>query len=409
MSARTVTATPRVTVLAGFSAPATDAVARSLLITDPALLLVRHDISRLREGVVRRTVRTRSTILEDELVHLVHGCAACTLREDVLPTLVRLARTRPHSDIVLALPPAVEPEALATACAQCAVDGAPVTEAVRFDSYVTVVEASAFLADLTTTDDLRHRDLHAADEDHRCVADVLARQIEYADTLVVWGRPDPTGVEEAVLHRLVPWAAHVRVGDTATVDCTALAAQLRRTGRHDPAKPGVLARALEGRTIGVDEPAGEHGVTALVFRARRPFHPQRLHAALDGLTGDTLRGRGQLWLATRPDLAVAWESAGGGIGLGSLGPWLAAMSPADRDRTGDLRRLAADLDWDPYYGDRRTVLAFIGLALDGPDLTRRLTGCLLTDAELADGEAAWAGMPDPFAGFFPAHPGQDQP
>ncbi|MGA5305722.1 CobW family GTP-binding protein [Nucisporomicrobium flavum] len=401
MSARTVTATPRVTVLAGFSAPATDAVARSLLVTDPALLLVRHDISRLREGLVRRTVRTSRAVLEDELVHLVHGCAACTLREDVLPTLVRLAATRPQSDIVLVLPPAVEPEALAAACTQCAVDGVPVTDAVRFDSYVTVVEGSAFLADLTATDDLRHRDLHAAEEDHRCVADVLARQIEYADTLVVWGRPDPTGVAETVLHRLAPWASQVRVGDTAAVDCAGLAERLRRTGRHDPAKPGVLARALEGRPIGVDEPAGEHGVTALVFRARRPFHPQRLHDALDGLTGDTLRGRGQLWLATRPDLAVAWESAGGGIGLGSRGPWLAAQPPAAWNDAGVLRRLTADLDWDPYYGDRRTVLAFIGLALDGPDLTRRLTGCLLTDAELAGGEAAWAGISDPFADFFP--------
>src|SRR5687768_10527390 len=86
---------PRVTVLAGFSAPAVEAVARSVLVTDPHLLLVRHDLTRVRDGIVRRIVRTAATVVEDVTVRLVHGCVACTLRDDVLPTLVRLSRSRP--------------------------------------------------------------------------------------------------------------------------------------------------------------------------------------------------------------------------------------------------------------------------------------------------------------------------
>jgi G3E family GTPase len=391
---------PRVTVLAGFSAEATAAVGRSLLVTDPRLLLVSHDMRRIRDGIVRRTVRTADTVLEDEVITLVHGCVSCTLREDVLPTLLRLARQHPEGDILLALPPVIEPEAVAAVCEHA---GAGAT--LRFDSYVTVVEAAGFLDDLGSTDDLRDRDLHAAAEDRRGVAEVVVRQVEYADTIVVWGRPQHDVLDDArltaLLHRLAPWATHLRVGDTATIDCTALATRLRRTGRHDPHTPGMLGRALEGLPIGIDDPNGEHGANSVLFRARRPFHPGRLHEALEELTGEALRGRGQFWIASQPDAAIGWESAGGGISLGSLGYWLAAL-PAERwHETSDLRRIAADLDWDPYYGDRRTVLALVGLHLDAELITDRLTACLLTDDELADGFAAWAAWPDPFAGYFP--------
>jgi G3E family GTPase len=139
----------------------------------------------------------------------------------------------------------------------------------------------------------------------------------------------------------------------------------------------------------------------VVFRSRRPFHPERLRDALEELTGEALRGRGQLWIASQPDTVIGWESAGGRISLGCLGYWLAALPHERWPETSDLRRLAADLDWDVYYGDRRTVLALVGLGLDADAISDRLNSCLLTDAELADGFQAWTALPDPFAGFFP--------
>ena len=383
-----------VTVLAGFSPAATAAVARSLLVTDPDMTLLSHDLGGLRDGVVRRTVRTAAEVLETAETRLVHGCVSCTLREDVLPTLARLARERPRGHLLLALPPAIEPEAIAAAR----------PTGVRLDAFLTVVEAGAFVDDLTSSDDLRDRGLHAAENDHRAVADVVARQVEFADTIIVWGTPQDdaydTGRLGTLLHRLVPWAVQTRVGDSRTVDCTALAARVLGHGRHDPARPGMLGRALEGLPIGLHDPAGEYDVNSVLFRSRRPFHPRRLFDALDELTGAT-RGRGLLWLASQPDTAIGWESAGGGVQLGNLGPWLAGV-PADRwPAASDLRRLAADLDWDPYYGDRQTVLSFVGLGLDAAALTARLTACLLTDHELAAGCDRWPDLPDPFDGFFP--------
>lgn len=400
---------PRVTVLAGFSAAATNAVARSLLVTDPSLVLVTHDLTEVRDGVVRRTVRTADEILEQGRTDLVHGCVSCTLREDVLPTLARLSRRRPGGDILLALPPAIEPEAVAAACAVSTVDGVRVTDLVSFDSFITVVEAARFSDDLVSTDDLADRGLHAAGNDDRGVADVLTRQVEFADTLVVWSHPEAEERDRltALLHRLAPWAAQVRVGDTPAVDCHALAARLLRSGRHQPGTPGMLGRTMEGYPIGVHDPVGEQGVNAMLFTSRRPLHPQRLHDALDDLTSEALRGRGQLWIATQPQTAIAWESAGGGLLLGNLGHWLAALPREHWDEASDMRRLAADADWDPYYGDRRTALSFVGFDLDTDAMTALLSGCLLTDAEIAEGADGWRDLPDPFADFFPLHDDQE--
>ncbi|GAB7046690.1 CobW family GTP-binding protein [Catenuloplanes indicus] len=396
---------PAVTVLSGFSAGAVQAAARALLIADDSLIAVRHDLTGLRHGLIGRTVETAAIVLEHTAVDLAHGCVSCTLREDALPTLARLARERPDGDLLLVLPPVVEPEAVASACAHCTIDGTPVTDTVRFDSYVTVVDADSFLDDLSSPDNLRDRGMHAADDDHRAVAEVVAHQVEFSDTVIIWSRPGTDVLEldrlDTLVHHLAPWAVRVPTGTAPSLDCTALAARVRRTGRHDPQRPGVLGLALEGRPIAVHDTDGGHSVTSIVFDTRRPFHPQRLHDALEEVTEHALRGRGQFWIASQPDTAVAFEFAGGGVSAGSLGYWLAALPTGRWAEASDDRRIAADLDWDPYYGDRRTVLALIGLDLDHEAITALLNSCLLTDAELADGFDAWRALPDPFAGCFP--------
>ncbi|MEE6262594.1 CobW family GTP-binding protein [Plantactinospora sonchi] len=395
---------PSLTVLSGFWPSATYAVARTLLAADPSLLLLRHDLKAVRDGVVRRTVRDGTGVLEDERITLAHGCVSCTLREDVLPTLVRLVHTHPGRDLVLMLPEVVEPEAVAAACVHCLVDGAPITDLLRVDSYVTVADAEHLLDGLASTDDLKTLDIHAADNDDRGLADVIVRQLEYADTVVLWGRSREGAYDtdrlSILLARMVPWATQVRV-DGDLVDAHTLDHQLRGTGRHHPETPGVLTRGLQGHLLGIHEPLPDCGVVSVVYRVRRPFHPKRLHDALEDLGAEAIRSRGHLWLASQPETVVAWDFAGGGLGLGSLGRWLTALPDGLWNHQPVHRQLAATLDWDPYYGDRHQHLVFIGLDLDPADLHRTLNRCLLTDAELADGEEAWRGYPDPFAGCFP--------
>ncbi|MEH0820126.1 MULTISPECIES: CobW family GTP-binding protein [unclassified Micromonospora] len=402
--ATTADTRPSLTVLSGFWPSATYAVARTLLAADPALLLVRHDLADLTAGTVHRIVRDAAGVLEDERITLAHGCVSCTLREDVLPTLARLARAQPHRDLLLMLPEVVEPEAVAAVCAHCLVDGAPITDLIRVDSFVTVVDAEHLLDGLAGTDDLKTLGIAAADNDDRAVADVVVRQIEYADTLVLWGESREgaydTGRLSVLLQRMAPWAAQVRV-DGDLVDAGTLTRQLRHTHRHRPETPGILNRGLQGYTLGAHEPESDCGVVSAVFRARRPFHPQRLHDVLEEVNAEAIRSRGYFWLASQPDTVVAWEFAGGGLAMGSLGYWLVSLPEQHWRHVEDHRRLAAALDWDPYYGDRHQHLVFIGLDIDPVDLHRTLAGCLLTDAELADGEQTWRTYPDPFAGCFP--------
>lgn len=385
-----------VTVLAGFRPAPKAAVARDLLASDPHLLLVGHDLASVRDGTVHRVVRRADELIEDDTVTLSHGCVACTLREDVLPTLVRLASGHPRAGVLLMLPEVVEPQWLTDAVADCAVGATAVADVIRIDSVITVVDATGLLPDLTTTDELGHRGLAAADDDHRAVADVVARQIEDCDTVLLWG--DDSGAERlrvaSLLRHLAPWT---RLVDAKTHQ---LYETLRGTWRHDPDVPTAMLRGLEGLTIGVEAATPDWGVSATVFRSRRPFHPERFHSMLGLITNDALRSRGHLWIASQPDTVIAWELAGAGLSVGSLGRWLAAAPDEDWAEASPQRRTAATLAWDPYYGDRGTQLAFVGVDLDTAKLHKHLTACLLTDAELAEGQATWQTWPDPFAGCF---------
>lgn len=390
------TRTP-VTVLAGLHAHATADVAARLLATEPDLILVGHDLSRLAEGLVRRRVRDAEGLLEEGEAELVHGCASCAIREDLVPLLVRLARDHPGRPLLVELPETVEPEDLAEACAH-----APAAEVLRLDSCTTVLDALSLLGDLNSVDDLAHR-RRTPLEDTRGVAEVLLRQIEYADTVLLRGEasggPYETSRLAVLARRLAPWAAH-----PSPTDDEGLAAAVLHTGRHDPARPAGPARALAGLTLGVHEPFEDCGVISMLFSARRPFHAERLHARLDEIAYPALRARGHLWLATQPDTVIAFEAAGGGISMASLGPWLDALPVSGWDAHSATRRVSAALDWDPYYGDRGTSLAFIGEGFDVEELRLRLESCLLTDMELSRGWDAWLADADPFSGCFPSNP-----
>lgn len=393
---------PALTILTGFSPRATLAAAEALMAADTTLLTVAHDLSELLEhGRIRRTVRDGSGVLEDETIQLEHGCLSCTIRLDVLPALVRLAREHPGRDLVLALPPAIEPDSVASVCSWCHVDGRPVSDAVKVDSVVAVCDPATVLAELDSSEDLSDRGLAAADDDSRSVSDVTARQIEYADTVLLWApesEPDFEHTRLAVLlQRLNPWARHIVLD---MPESRWLASRIRRSGGFDPDGPDPYGRGLEGYAVGCHEPEPDCGVVATVFRARRPFHPERFHRAMPALARRTLRGRGHLWLAGQPVSAVAWESGGGGVSMGDLGRWLAATPDAEWDEVSAERRVNADLNWHADFGDRDIHLAFIGLHYDPAEITELLDACLLTDAEIDAGQAAWREFPDPFAGCF---------
>ncbi|MFJ9475766.1 GTP-binding protein [Streptomyces mirabilis] len=142
--------------------------------------------------------------------------------------------------------------------------------------------------------------------------------------------------------------------------------------------------------------ADEAGVGTLVWHRRRPFHPERLYAALEDLTCAAARSRGRFWLADRPDTLLHWDAAGGALCVESAGPWLASLPDAAWDMVPPVRRAAAALDWHPEHGDCCQHLVFTSPGLDREGLELLLQSCLLTDAEYAAGPAAWKRLPPAF-------------
>ncbi|MEV0741127.1 GTP-binding protein [Streptomyces sp. NPDC050549] len=142
--------------------------------------------------------------------------------------------------------------------------------------------------------------------------------------------------------------------------------------------------------------ADAYGVSTFVWHRCRPFHPERLYAALEDLTCAAARSRGRFWLADRPDALLHWDAAGGALCVEGAGPWLASLPDAAWELVPPIRRAAAALDWHPEHGDRCQHLVFTSPGLDREGLERLLDHCLLTDAEYAAGRAAWKRLPPAF-------------
>lgn len=342
----------------------------------PGTLTVSH---RFDGQVVLRTVSTPGAVNEAAL-EVANGCVSCTVRDDLLVLLRRLHRRGDARRIVVGLLPWLEPEPVCWAIENVAVrvgpgyvDG-PAARDVCVDAVVTYVDAANWLPNALGDDEL---------DDGRTVAQVVVGQAEFADALVL---TEPDAKTLAVLRRLAP-NARITVGaarvDQALAHLEPSAPRGRSRQPHDPLLTGQPPLHAEG------------DVGLLEFSARRPFHPQRLHAALDLLLDGVVRTRGRLWLASRPDDVMWLESAGGGLIFTYAGKWLAAMDSSRLAHVDAQRRALAALAWDDRFGDRHASLTILVCGAAGAEVTDALRGALLTDAELTRPHE-WAGYPDPF-------------
>ncbi|MFI6040146.1 ribosome hibernation factor-recruiting GTPase MRF [Nocardia sp. NPDC051321] len=381
-----------VVVLAGFAGPAAagaDHAASALCHDAPGTVVVRHDLGQLHEGIVHRTVRS-ATYETSDVLELAHGCVSCTLRIDLLPLLRTLAARDSVDRIVLALDPAFEAEAVCHAIEHVVVEGilgrvdGPAGRDVRIDAVLTFLDADAWVADATGEQTLAERGLARAD-DERTVAQVAVGQVEFADAVIALGPVAPGGDVDrgklgAVLARLVPDAPVDWVGDPHLLTAARLDGLLTRIPAH--ARRGRVFDAHAPLLRGQPPLSSDYGVALLEFAASRPFHPARLHEALDVLFDGVVTARGRMWLATQPDEVTWLESAGGGLRVGSAGRWLASMSEAERAQADPDRRAMAALRWDEQFGDRDISLVILVHDADPAEIREALHWALVEDDEL---------------------------
>jgi G3E family GTPase len=314
---------------------------------------------------------------EEKLVELTNGCICCTLREDLIEAVARLARAGRFDQLVIESTGISEPMPVAATFDWEFEDGFRLGDIARLDTMVTVVDASTFLAELVRGQALTERNLEAGEGDARSIADLLVDQVEFADVLLI-NKTDLVSANaaatvEATVRRLNP-RAHVLRTEKGDVDLNDVLA----TGRYNP----VVAAESEGWA---EELAGghtpeteEYGISSFTFLADRPFHPQRLADVLERLKG-MLRSKGFCWIASRPELAAIWSQAGPNLTFEPGAWWSELEVPAGQE------------------------LVFIGVRLDAPAVRRELDAALLTDVEFAAGPSAWTGYPDPFPAWADLH------
>jgi G3E family GTPase len=357
----------------------TDATA-GVLLRRPGTLVVEH---RFDGHIVRRTMTTLQhgvLTTAEAALELAHGCVSCTIRNDLLILLRRLHRRDDLSRIVVHLPPLMEPEPVCFAINRVPVrvgpgylDG-PAARDVRIAAVVVCVDTDTWLTTALGDAEL---------DDGRTEAQVAVCQAEFADVLVV-NRPEPMVL--AVLRRLAP-RSRITCGPARVETALQNLEPDSRCGRSDHPHSPLLAG---------EPPLDADGPVKVVeFGARRPFHPRRLHDALDHLLEGVVRARGRLWLANRSQHAMYLESAGGGLRVSNAGKWLAAMTSGEIAYVDPERRAIADLMWEYRFGDRHTSMAILVCGADPAEVLAALHNALLTDDEL-NRPNSWTAYDDPF-------------
>jgi G3E family GTPase len=242
-----------------------------------------------------------------------------------------------------------------------------------------VLDTATFVTDVTGEELLRDRSVATAAEDGRAVAEVVARQLEYANGVVL-SHPDET--VRALARAMNPQAVIRPAGRSPDL----LGRRL-----HDP----VTARTwIEAGSICAPVHDSDGDVRTLVWQATRPFHPERLYDALEDLVAGSARGKGTIWLASQPQARLGWDSFGANVAIGVLGPWLADL-PAERwDEVGAAHQARSALEWHPDHGDRSSYLSFTGVGLDLGELQDLLDGCVLRADE------RHSELTDPFAPYL---------
>lgn len=331
---------------------------------------------------------------DEKLVEMTNGCICCTLREDLLIEVAGLAREGRFDYLLIESTGISEPAPVADTFTFAAGDGVALSDLAELDTMVTVVDAANFMQDLRIGKDLHSVGQAASGDDIRTVADLLTEQVEFANVIVL-NKTDL--VDEATLARieafieqLNPHALKLR-SEFGKVDPK----RVLGTGRFD----FEVAKQSKGwqltlRGEGASE-VEEYGVNSFVYRARRPFHPQRFYDRLSRDWSGVLRSKGFFWLATRLDKVGVWSQAGRVARLDFGGFWWAAIP---QTHWPDIESIQASIreKWDPKVGDCRQELVFIGIGIDELAIYDTLQECLLTEEEFAGGPESWQRFEDPF-------------
>ncbi|HRK39653.1 MAG TPA: GTP-binding protein [Burkholderiaceae bacterium] len=343
---------------------------------------------------------------DERLVEMSNGCICCTLREDLLVEVRRLAAEGRFDHLLIESTGIGEPMPVAATFDFEDENGDSLNDVARIDTMVTVVDAFNLLRDYTSKDLLAQRGETAGEDDNRSLATLLMEQIEFADVIVV-NKIDL--VDEArrnqvtaVIKALNP-VAEVVYADHGVVPLT----KVLGTGKFDLERASAMpgwAQELEGHHTPETE---AYGIHSFVLRSHEPLHPQRLAEFMEMPFGGLLRAKGYTWLASRPQWVVSYSRAGNVATHEPVGQWWAS---APRDRwppKGTPARAGIEKNWKEPYGDRINEVVFIGTHMDRAAIEQAWKAMHLNFTETRKGMKGWAEFKYPFPNWVRVEEGAD--
>ncbi|MUG66386.1 GTP-binding protein [Paenibacillus campinasensis] len=373
-----------VTVLSGYLGSGKTTLLNHILHNRDGLkvAVIVNDMSEV--NVDANLVKSGNTLsrTEEKLVEMSNGCICCTLRDDLLQEVQKLASEGRFDYILIESSGISEPIPVAQtftyANPELDID---LTALARLDTLVTVVDANRFWHDFASGESLLDRNQAVGETDYRDIVDLLIDQIETCDVLLL-NKCDLVEEKElvkleAVLRKLQPTANIIR-----TVNGVVDPKEILNTGLFDFDKTSTSSGWLAELEKDEHTPeTEEYGIGSFVYRSRVPFHPQRLSYFLSNWPEEVVRAKGLVWMAVRDDMAASLSQAGPSIQFGPAGYWVAAL-PEDQQR--EILDSEPDVKerWDETWGDRMTELVFIGMDMDRTDIENRLSRCLLSEEEM---------------------------
>lgn len=333
---------------------------------------------------------------EEKLVEMSNGCICCTLREDLLEEVTKLAQEGRFDYLVIESTGIAEPLPVAETFTFADENGLSLSDVARLDTMVTVVDAINFLRDYDEAKFLTETAESLGEDDERSVADLLVDQVEFADVILIskTDLADKSEIERllAILRTLNTSATILPISN-GEVELDAVLDTQSFSFEKAQQAPGWL-KEMRGEHIPETE---EYGISSFAYHARRPFHPEKfydfLHNAKD--YGKLIRSKGYFWLATRPEFVGQWSQAGGIARYGVAGMFWKAIPKEEWPTDQDYLDAINDI-WQEPYGDMRQELVFIGQGLEQEKLIARLNECLLTEEEMEQGFDYWLSLEDPF-------------